>query len=88
MCWSRLVLWAVIDQAHRNYGPVRVQTWVDDMAQRTHHPSAVTAVKASTDCATFLVQELRSRGINISGKTTVLSHPLRSTTCGRRQVCA
>ena len=60
VCWSRLVLWAVIDQAHRDFGPVRVQTWVDDMAQRTHHPSAVTAVKASTDCAIFLVQELRS----------------------------
>ena len=72
VCWSRCLLYQVLDDLHKNYRPLEVQSWVDDLAARVSHTREIAIAKA-VEGSVALVEGLRARGCKLSPKSVVIA---------------
>jgi hypothetical protein len=68
---TRTLLYQTLERLHRDYKPVTLSTWVDDIAHTVHGPAQIIGAKL-VDSAISLAESLTALGCTISTKTKVV----------------
>ena len=76
IAWTRLFLFELLDYLHRAYRPTTIQSWVDDLSQRTQGPESLVTRMAEA-CAVELAQGIADRGGKVSNKSIIMASSSR-----------
>jgi len=70
--WAKIYLHDILHEVHHSFAPVRVSSWIDDLAQLCVASRAVVVARMA-GAAVFLQQRLRDRGCHFAPKSFAIS---------------
>ena len=71
VCWTRLLLYDLLEELHAAYRPVQIRSWVDDLAQWMVG-STKAVVQQMSSCGVALAEGFSKLGFEIADKSVIL----------------
>ena len=70
--WAKLYLHDILEQAHKDYFPAQIETWVDDLHQSSTGTRTVVA-RSMVGASVFLRDRLQALGCSFAPKSFVVA---------------
>ena len=67
--WTRVFLWEMLDFAHKQFKPVKIESWVDDLVLLAIG-SSTQVPRLAADASLYVTKELARRGCTVSPTKT------------------